>query len=535
MDVGFCESCKMVQLVEMPDYKHYIVPDESGKTNYAFYSSTSKFMEMHFASMAEEIEKRFLGKEGKVLEIGCNDGIMLKAFKNHKVLGVEPSANVAEIAQKLGIEVLIRFFDEKLSDEILLKHGKFRTIASTNVFLNIIDIESCMKGISKLLDDKGVFITEDPYILDILEKNAYDQIYDEHVWYFSLTSLENLYSRHGLEIFDAEKQWVHGGSMRVYACKKGAYAKSERLKKYLALEKEKELDTLQPYLAFARHVERNKDELSKLITGLKSKGKKIAGYAAASKGTIVMNYCNIGAREIEYISDSTPYKQGKLSPGKHIPVVSPEKFHEDKSVDYALLSAWNHAGEIMEKEKEFIERGGRFIVHLPFPHIVEKNEFSNLREKEKGNVEGFEGVVIKKLNVFANDQGYLYETLRADDSLFDGEFGQGIVSVLYPGTIKGLHKHSKQTDYTTCVKGNIKYVLAKENIDGSASIKTFAIGENNHIMIKVPPGYWHGYMPLGNEEAIVVHIMDTLYNPKDDDTDRKDAYAFGDVWSVKPS
>jgi len=531
LDVGFCEECKMVQLIEMPPYSKYIVPDDAGKTHYAFFSSTSKFMEKHFAEMAKEAEEKFLDENSQVLDIGSNDGILLKAFKNNKTLGIEPSDNVADVARTQGVETISKFFTEELAGKILAEKGNFKVIFSTNVLLSIIEIGSCMKGIERLLANKGVFITEDPYIPEILEKVSYDQIYDAHVWYFSLTSLSNLFERYGLEVFDAEKQWVHGGSMRVYACRKGDYPKTDRLKKYLQEEKEKDIDTIQPYLELSKKVEQSRIELKALLRKLKDEGKKIVGYAAASKGTIVQNYCDIGRETLEYISDSTPFKQGRFSPGKHIPIVSPEHFHEDNA-DYALLSAWNHAEEIMQKESEFLKRGGRFIVHYPTPRILEPE--STNKPSNNQNSEAFPGVEIKKLNVIANGQGYLFEVVRNDDNLFSGKFGQTLVSELYPGTIKGLHKHSKQTDYTTCIKGNIKYVLVDDSQE-PAKIKVLTIGEKNSILVKTPPGYWHGYMPLANEKATVLHLMDRTYNPKKPDTERKDAFAFGDVWTVRPS
>ncbi len=543
MEVGFCPSCYMVQLVEMPPYDKYIVPDETGKTNYAFFSSTSKFMEDHFAEMAKEVELRFLKQGDKVLEVGSNDGIMLKAFKKNQVLGIEPSQNVADIAKARGIETLTEFFTKKLSDKILKEKGKFKAILSTNVTLNIIEIHELMDGIYKLLDDKGVFITEDPYLADILEKNSYDQVYDEHVWYFSLHSLSELCKMHDMEVFDAEKQWVHGGSMRVYMCKKGAYEKTDRFRKYFDEEKKRGLDKLDPYLKFARNVRANKEKFRELLVNLKSEGKKIVGYGAASKGTIVQNYCDVGNDIIEYISDTTEFKQGRYSPGKHIPIVKPEVFHQDNFVDYAVLGAWNHAKEIMEKERDFVDRGGRFIVHLPEPRIIEPGEdvygnklsLQNNKNEFKDNGATLDHVEFKKLNVFANDQGYLFETLRDDDEIFDGVFGQVLVSELYPGVIKGLHRHWKQTDYTTCIKGNIKYVVAKEKKDGTADVKIYTIGEKNPVLIKTPPGLWHGYMPLGNERATILHLMDKSYDVNDPDTDRLDVYAFGDVWTVKPS
>ncbi|MFA5020177.1 MAG: methyltransferase domain-containing protein [Candidatus Pacearchaeota archaeon] len=536
MEVGFCKNCKMVQLVNLIPYDKYIVPDETGKTNYAYFSSTSSVMEKHFAQLAGEVELRFLEPNSKVMDIGSNDGIMLKAFKSNKVLGVEPSNNVAEVARLKGIETITDFFTEYLADRILREKGKFKAILSTNVFLNVIDIHSFMRGVVKLLEDKGVFITEDPYIPDILEKTSYDQVYDEHIWYFSIASLNNLYSMYGMELFDAEHQEVHGGSMRYYACRKGAYPKTARLKEYIEKEKQLGIETIEPYKKFSDRVTQSKYELKSLLNNLKSQGKKIVGYGAASKGTIVLNYCDIGKETLDYISDSTPFKQGLYSPGKKIPIVPPEFFHKDNA-DYALLSAWNHADEIIGKEKAFLERGGKFIVHYPKARILEpKTKQGAVEQKITSETEEdvFKDVKIKPLKIWANDQGYLFETIRADDEIFDGKFGQNLVSVIYPGVIKGLHLHEKQTDYTTCVKGNLKYVVAKETPSG-VKTKVIIIGESNPVLVKTPPGFWHGYMPLGNEKAIVMHMMDKAFDVKEPDTQRKDVFEFGDVWTVKPS
>ncbi|MAH49333.1 hypothetical protein CMI37_26135 [Candidatus Pacearchaeota archaeon] len=539
MAVGFCENCKMVQLINIVPYDKYIVPDKTGKTNYAFFSSTSKFMEQHFAEIAREIEKKFLEPNSQVLEIGSNDGIFLKAFKKHSTLGIEPSNNVADVAKSLGIETITDFFSESLARKIVEQKGKFKTIFSANVILNIINIHDLFRGVNHLLEDNGVFIFEDPYIVDILEKTSYDQIYDEHVWYFSLTSLSNLLAMHGMEIFHAQREWVHGGSMRVYTCKKGVYEKTEQLKKYLEEERQKKIHEIEPYIEFAKRVHKSKQELSSLLNSLKSQGKKIVGYAAASKGTIVLNYCDIGKETLDYISDSTPFKQGLYSPGKHIPIVSPEHFHQDNQADYALLSAWNHAKEIVGKEKEFIERGGQFIVHYPEARILDPKEFEETETEnksediEKIQSEKINEIQIKPLKIFANDQGYLFETLRADDEIYNGQFGQNLVSTVYPGIIKGFHLHEKQTDYTTCIKGNLKYIAVKPNQDGTATFQTFVIGEKNPAMIKCPPGIWHGYTPVGNKEAMVLHTLDKTFNPQDDDTQRKDPFEFGDVWTPK--
>ena len=259
-------------------------------------------------------------------------------------------------------------------------------------------------------------------------------------------------------------------------------------------------------------------------------GKKVVGYAAASKGTIVLNYCNIGKEILDYISDSTPYKQGLFSPGEHIPIVSPDYFHKDKNVDYVLLGAWNHAKEIIGKEQDFIKRGGKFIVHYPKARILSDVESHGDTTQSS---ELIEGVEIKKLKVFANDQGYLFETLRNDDAFYNKEFGQVLIFEIYPGVIKGYHLHEKHDEYVTCVKGNIKYVVVKEFPDGSRKINKFVIGERNPALIKIPKGLWRGYMPLGNQSAMVMDIMSRPYDSKDPDTKEKDPYEFGDVWTVK--
>ena len=532
MEVGFCENCKMVQLINLVPYDKYIVPDETGKTHYAFFSSTSSVMENHFKEIANEIEQRFLNNNSRILEIGCNDGIFLQNFKNNKVLGIEPSYNVAEIAGSKGISVVTEFFSEELARKISEKMGKFKAIFSANVALNIIEIHELVEGIKYLLEDNGVFITEDPYLVDILEKNSYDQIYDEHIWYFSLVSLSNLFSMHNMEIFDAERTDVHSGSMKVYVCKKGAYEKTERLRKYIEEEKQKKIDSLKPYLEFANRVENNKKQLQELIKKIKSEGKRIVGYAAASKGTIIQNYCGLTNNIIEYISDSTPFKQGLLTPGKHIPIVSPNYFHNDNS-DYAFIFAWNHAKEIMKKETEFLKKGGKFILHLPEPSIIgiEENKTDTHIDTKDSNL--IEGMETKKLKIFANDQGYLFETLRNDDEFYGKEFGQILVSEIYPGVIKGFHLHEKHDEYPICVKGNIKYIAVKEYPNGTRKINTFIIGERNPMLIKVPRGVWHGYRPLENKSAMLVYMMSRPYNQKDPDTQEKDVFAFGDLWSVK--
>ena len=372
LKAGFCNNCKMVQLLHLVPYEKYIVPQENGKTHYVYVSSMSKVMTQHFADFANEIQERFLKDNDLVIEIGSNDGIMLQAFDQNKtkVLGIEPSDNVADMAKEKGIETIAKFFSEKLCKKIVKEKGKAKAILSANVILNIIDLHDLIKGVKELLTDDGVFVFEDPYIVEILKKAAYDQFYDEHIYYFSLHSLSNLFKMYGMEIFDAKEQSVHGGSMRIYARKINKEKPiSDNVKKYLSKEKEIGIDTTKPYEKFEEKVNKTKEELINLFKKIKSENKRIVGYGAASKGNVIMNFCGIRNDVIEYISDSTPTKQGMFTPGTHVPIVPPEKFHNDNP-DYTIIFPWNLAEEIMSKEQEYKTKGGKFIIPVPIARVV---------------------------------------------------------------------------------------------------------------------------------------------------------------------
>lgn len=365
--VGFCKKCYMVQLIDL-------VPKEKlFNANYAYFSSVSKTMEYHFRDFAAEVSRKFLNDSNDlVVELGSNDGIMLKYYKKSgfRTLGIEPSANVADVARSKGIDTWSVFFNEKTARKIVEEKGKAKSVVGANVICHIPDLHSLVKGIGILLDNDGVFIFEDPYLPDILSENAYDQVYDEHVYYFSVTSLKNLFDKHGLEVFDAQRQPTHGGSNRIFVKKKGGkYSVEKELIEALSMEKEKGLQSVEPYREFAENVERSKKELYGTLKKIKADGKKICAYAASSKGTVVLNYCNVDTSLLDYVSDSTPTKQGLYMPGVHIPIVSPEMFASNPP-DYALLLAWNYEKEILEKEKEYREKGGKFIIHVPYCRVV---------------------------------------------------------------------------------------------------------------------------------------------------------------------
>ena len=359
--IAFCEKCGMVQLLEQP---------ERGKMfneNYAFFSGTSGAMAVHFKEFAEHVMKDYIQNHDPfVVEIGSNDGIMMQCFKEKNIrhLGVEPSANVAEVAIKKDINTISEFFDEKLARQIAQKYGQADAFLGANVMCHIPYLHSVIEGIKILLKDDGIVMFEDPYMGDVIENTSYDQFYDEHVFLFSILSISYLFGQHGMEVIDVEPQWSHGGSMRYVIARKGARPVSRNVHEHLEKEKALGLDKPLVYERFKRNCEDSKDALTSLLKGIKKEGKRVVGYAATSKSTTILNYCGIGPDLIEFISDTTPIKQGKFSPGAHIPVRPYEEFLV-KYPNYALLFAYNHAKEIMAKEQKFMASGGKWIVYVP--------------------------------------------------------------------------------------------------------------------------------------------------------------------------
>ncbi len=369
MRAGFCEKSKMFQLIDQPDEAKMF------HENYAFFSGTSRLMGKHFEMFSEDVLKsKYISKEDPfIVELGCNDGILLKHFarKNIKHLGVEPSKNVADVASQSGIKTVNKFFSNEVAKDIVQKYGQADAILAANVMCHISNINEIVKGIKTLLKPKGVVMFEDPYLGDIVEKNSYDQLYDEHVFLFSAHSVKFLFDLQGLELVDLAPQKTHGGSMRYVLCHNEAYPVKGNVTKYIKKEKAIGLHKTETFFDFVTMVEKSKDDLTALLKSIKADGKKIAGYAATSKSTTILNYCKIGPELVDYISDTTPIKQNKYSPGMHIPVV-PYSHFEKNPPDYAILFAWNHFEEIMKKEKQFLENGGKWITHVPDVRIVGK-------------------------------------------------------------------------------------------------------------------------------------------------------------------
>jgi methylation protein EvaC len=364
--VGQCASCTMVQLVsEVP--RHLMFHAE-----YPFYSGSSSAMREHFAEFARLLLATELTRpDALVVELGCNDGIMLGTVAQAGVrhLGFEPSAQVAEMARAAGVQVRVDFFEESTARQARAEHGPAAAIYAANTLCHIPYLDSVFLGVDALLDQDGVFIFEDPYLGDIVAKTSFDQIYDEHFYLFAAESVRAAADRFGFELVDVKRLPVHGGEVRYTLARKGARQPSAGVRQLLAEESATKLADPATLSAFAANVSRISGDLVETLTGLRAAGRRVVGYGATAKSATVTNFCGIGPELVSFISDTTPAKQNLVTPGMHIPVRPPEAF-SDPYPDYALLFAWNHAGEIMAKEQAFREAGGRWLLYVPDVHVI---------------------------------------------------------------------------------------------------------------------------------------------------------------------
>ena len=336
---------------------------------YAHRASESLTMRAAFKKIANKLKKKYSPKI--VMEIGSNDGVFIRNFSKKKILAVEPCKNLANLTKKKYI-TFPNFWNKKLAKKIFLKSKKADIIFSANTISHIPNLKETFDAIEFSLSDNGVLIIEDPSLYSVIKNNSYDQFYDEHVYVFSAISIANVVKKSNLRLFDAEEITTHGGSMRFYICKDSAKHKiTKKIKLIIKKEKKANLHKFLTYLEFSKRVKKSKKNLINIFKKLKNKNKCIISYGATYKSSTIFNYCKIGKKLINYITDTTLNKQGKFTPGQHIPIISPAVGMNDR-VDYAFLGAWNFKKEILKKEKEFIRRGGKFITHVPSPRIISK-------------------------------------------------------------------------------------------------------------------------------------------------------------------
>ena len=362
LSVGFNEKNYLVSIM------NFVNPKKQYTNKYAHRASQSKTMNKSFAKIASRLKKRF--KPKRILEIGSNDGVFIKNFKRDKVIAVEPCGNLAKITRQNNFKTYNDFWSKKLAKKIIKNNKKVDLIYSANTISHIPNLNEVFSAVSLALSKNGIFVFEDPYIGSVVKINSYDQFYDEHVHLFSLLSMSKILSKTDLNVFDVEIINTHGGSIRFYVCKKNSrFKKTKNLKKVKSIEVKQKLHKIDTYRKFSSRVKKSKKDLRSLLSKLKARNKKIISYGATYKSTTVFNYCDIGEKFIDYVIDTTPNKQGKFTPGKHLPIISPEK-GLDNNVDYAFLGAWNFEKEIKQKEKSFLRRGGKFIVHVPKVRII---------------------------------------------------------------------------------------------------------------------------------------------------------------------
>lgn len=369
LNLIICNNCFLVQL-------DYIVPGEKMfNESYAYDMSVTDAGVKHFHEMAEEIQKEY-NDFNSILDIGSNTGVLLQGFKEQgwDVLGVEPSG-LSQQARKKDIPTIKEFFELDSAKRIKERHGEFDIITATNVFAHIPDLNDAVKGVKEVLAPEGVFIIETPYLLDLIEKNEFDTIYHEHLSYFSITPLKELFDRHDMEIIKIERQEIHGGSVRVHVARKDNSKPSTSPKKFLERESELNIHSPRKLQKFSKQVRKNRDKLNELVEKLVSNGKEVAGIGAPAKGVVLLNYCNLDKNLVPYVSEKSDLKIGKYVPGTRNEIISDEELLR-RNPDYALLLPWNFAKSIANNLEEFADNGGKFIIPVPEPHIVENKDFN---------------------------------------------------------------------------------------------------------------------------------------------------------------
>jgi SAM-dependent methyltransferase len=361
LKVYFCHTCSLVQILDIVDPQLLF-------ENYFYISSVIPSLTQHFNVYATFLKKTYLSKKNAtLLEFGCNDGPLLQHLTDITAIGIDPSENVSQLAREKGLKVITGYFTQQTAKEIKKTYGTMDVVTGSNVFAHIDDIHEIMNAAKIILKPNGVFIIEVHYVGDLLKDFQYDTIYHEHLSYYSVIALRHLFKHHGMNIIDVQHLAMHGGGIRVIA----AFATSnhkpkDSVQKMLQQEHKQQVDTIQPFKQFSTNAQQHKKQLIKLLQKIKKEGKRIVGYGAAGRATILLNYCGIDKSLLDYIVDVSPLRAGKLMPGVHIPIYTVEKIRRDNP-DYILILAWNYADSIMKQEKELQKKGTHFII--PFPTI----------------------------------------------------------------------------------------------------------------------------------------------------------------------
>jgi SAM-dependent methyltransferase len=362
-----CERCLLVQLEEFVTADHIF-------TEYAYFSSYSDSWVAHAKAYVDMAVERFeLGPDSLVMEVASNDGYLLRHVVERGIpaLGIEPAANVAEVAREIGIETIVRFFGRETAADLVAEGRSADLVAANNVMAHVPDLNDFVAGFYTVLKPHGVVTVEVPHLLRLVEENQFDTIYHEHFQYFSFLAAQKVFAAHGLEVFDVDELKSHGGSLRYYAQRAdtGTRPVEQRVHDLVARERELGYDTLEGHQAFAARVEETKWGLLEFLIAKRREGKRIAGYGAPGKGNTLLNYCGIRTDLLDYTVDRNPYKQGQFLPGTHIPILHPEVLEQDRP-DYILILPWNLKQEIVAQLEYARDWGAQFIVPIPKVEVL---------------------------------------------------------------------------------------------------------------------------------------------------------------------
>jgi SAM-dependent methyltransferase len=367
----FCEACSLLQISET------IPPTVIFDRDYPYFSSTSPALVRHAQDNVDGlIVSRRLGPDSFVMEIASNDGYLLKRFVERGIpaLGIDPAEGPVAAARAIGVPTLEGFFSRELAEGIARENGRADVVIANNVLAHVPTINDFVAGIALALKPDGVAVFEFPYVINMIDACEFDTIYHEHVFYFSLTALTHLFRRHDLFLNDAVELAVHGGSLRLFVSRRDI--QTPTLLRLIEVERERGVDRMNFYRGFAERVESLRRSLAGMLQNLKAEGKRIAAYGAAAKGATLLNFIKLEPGVLEYVVDRNPHKQGKYMPGQRLAIRAPEVLASDRP-DYTLLLVWNFAEEVMRDQKAYVEQGGRFIVPIPHPCIVEPSRIGD--------------------------------------------------------------------------------------------------------------------------------------------------------------